>query len=61
VKGSALVKVLEPKYGDTGKEVQAEARRGRAPGESRTFGYVAGTAVTAEAAQLASSVRARAG
>ena len=34
VKGTAI-EVLEPKYGDTGKEVQLEARRGRAAGQSR--------------------------
>jgi len=48
VKGSAL-QVLEPKYGDTGKEVQGklvEDTLQANPG----VGYVAGTAVTAEVA-----------
>jgi protein TorT len=49
VKGSA-VKVLEPKFGDTGKEVQQKLVED-ALQANPTMRYVAGTAVTAEAAQ----------
>uniref|UniRef100_UPI0005D2D2D5 Monosaccharide ABC transporter substrate-binding protein, CUT2 family n=1 Tax=Bradyrhizobium sp. (strain BTAi1 / ATCC BAA-1182) TaxID=288000 RepID=UPI0005D2D2D5 len=49
VKGSAI-KVLEPKYGDTGKEVQAKLVED-ALQAAPNIRYVAGTAVTAEAAQ----------
>ena len=49
VKGSA-VKVLEPKYGDTGKEVQLKLVEDELQANP-TIRYVAGTAVTAEAAQ----------
>jgi periplasmic protein TorT len=48
-KGSALV-VLEPKYGDTGKEVQQKLVED-ALQANPDLRYVAGTAVTAEAAQ----------
>ena len=48
VKGSALV-VLDPKYGDTGKEVQAKLVED-ALQANPDLAYVAGTAVTAEAA-----------
>lgn len=48
VKGSALT-VLEPKYGDTGKEVQAKLVED-ALQANPDLAYVAGTAVTAEAA-----------
>ncbi|MDQ6435475.1 TMAO reductase system periplasmic protein TorT [Mesorhizobium sp. LHD-90] len=49
VKGSA-VKVLEPKYGDTGKEVQLKLVEDELQANPN-IRYVAGTAVTAEAAQ----------
>ena len=49
VKGSAI-KVLEPKYGDTGKEVQAKLVED-ALQAAPNIRYVAGTAVTAKAAQ----------
>lgn len=49
VKGSA-VKVLEPKYGDTGKEVQQKLVED-ALQANPNIRYIAGTAVTAEAAQ----------
>ncbi|MDR3495769.1 MAG: TMAO reductase system periplasmic protein TorT [Ancalomicrobiaceae bacterium] len=49
VKGSA-VKVLDPKYGDTGKEVQLKLVED-ALQANPTIRYIAGTAVTAEAAQ----------
>lgn len=48
VKGSALV-VLDPKYGDTGKEVQAKLVEDTLQANP-DLAYVAGTAVTAEAA-----------
>jgi len=48
VKGSSLV-VLDPKYGDTGKEVQAKLVED-ALQANPDMAYVAGTAVTAEAA-----------
>jgi protein TorT len=47
VKGSALV-VLDPKYGDTGKEAQAKLVEDVLQGNP-DLAYVAGTAVTAEA------------
>lgn len=49
VKGSAL-QVLDPKYGDTGKEAQAKLVEDVLQGNP-DLAYVAGTAVTAEAAQ----------
>lgn len=49
VKGSAI-KVLEPKYGDTGKEVQLKLVEDELQANP-DIRYVAGTAVTAEAAQ----------
>lgn len=49
IKGSA-VKALEPKYGDTGKEVQLKLVEDMLQAEPDVR-YVAGTAVTAEAAQ----------
>ncbi len=49
VKGSAL-KVLEPKYGDTGKEVQLKLVEDVLQADPDVR-YIAGTAVTAEAAQ----------
>jgi periplasmic protein TorT len=49
IKGSA-VKALEPKYGDTGKEVQQKLVEDLLQAEPDVR-YVAGTAVTAEAAQ----------
>ncbi|MDQ0390378.1 TMAO reductase system periplasmic protein TorT [Labrys monachus] len=49
VKGSAL-KVLDAKYGDTGKEVQQKLVEDVLQANP-DIGYVAGTAVTAEAAQ----------
>ncbi|MAM13558.1 MAG: TMAO reductase system periplasmic protein TorT [Rhizobiaceae bacterium] len=49
VKGSAL-KVLEPKYGDTGKEAQLKLVEDVLQAEP-DVAYIAGTAVTAEAAQ----------
>lgn len=49
VKGSAL-EVLEPKYGDTGKEAQSKLVEDVLQGNP-DLAYVAGTAVTAEAAQ----------
>lgn len=49
VKGSA-VKVLPPKYGDTGKEVQQKMVEDELQANP-DMRYVAGTAVTAEAAQ----------
>ncbi len=49
VKGSA-VKVLEPKYGDTGKEAQLKLVEDVLQAEPDVR-YIAGTAVTAEAAQ----------
>jgi protein TorT len=49
VKGSAI-KVLEPKYGDTGKEVQLKLVEDELQANPN-MRYVAGTAVTAEAAQ----------
>lgn len=49
VKGSA-VKVLEPKYGDTGKEAQQKLVED-ALQANPNIRYIAGTAVTAEAAQ----------
>jgi len=49
VKGSA-VKVLEPKYGDTGKEVQLKLVEDELQANP-DLRYIAGTAVTAEAAQ----------
>jgi periplasmic protein TorT len=49
IKGSA-VKPLEPKYGDTGKEVQQKLVEDLLQAEPDVR-YVAGTAVTAEAAQ----------
>lgn len=49
VKGSA-VKVLEPKFGDTGKEVQLKLVED-ALQANPNIRYIAGTAVTAEAAQ----------
>jgi len=48
VKGSAIV-VLEPKYGDTGKEVQGKLVEETLQAHP-DVGYVAGTAVTAEVA-----------
>jgi periplasmic protein TorT len=48
VKGSA-VDVLEPKYGDTGKEAQAKLVED-ALNSNPDIAYIAGTAVTAEAA-----------
>jgi protein TorT len=48
VKGSALV-VLDPKYGDTGKEVQAKLVEDTLQAHPDLV-YLAGTAVTAEAA-----------
>lgn len=48
VEGSA-VKVLDPKYGDTGKEVQSQLVEDVLQGNP-DLAYVAGTAVTAEAA-----------
>lgn len=48
VKGSA-VNVLEPKYGDTGKEAQSKLIEDVLQGQP-DLAYVAGTAVTAEAA-----------
>lgn len=48
VKGSAVV-VLEPKYGDTGKEAQSKLVEDVLQGNP-DLAYVAGTAVTAEAA-----------
>lgn len=48
VKGSAVV-VLDPKYGDTGKEAQAKLVEDVLQGNP-DLAYVAGTAVTAEAA-----------
>ncbi|MFX8805495.1 hypothetical protein ABTM67_20210, partial [Acinetobacter baumannii] len=49
VKGSAL-EVLEPKYGDTGKEAQSKLVEDVLQANP-DLAYVAGTAVTAEAAQ----------
>jgi protein TorT len=49
VKGSA-VKVLEPKFGDTGKEVQLKLVEDELQAHP-DIRYIAGTAVTAEAAQ----------
>lgn len=49
VKGSA-VKVLEPKYGDTGKEVQLKLVEDELQAHPE-IRYIVGTAVTAEAAQ----------
>ncbi|QGG93471.1 TMAO reductase system periplasmic protein TorT (plasmid) [Agrobacterium sp. MA01] len=49
IKGSA-VKALEPKYGDTGKELQLKLVEDMLQAEPDVR-YVAGTAVTAEAAQ----------
>ena len=49
VKGSAI-KVLEPKYGDTGKEVQLKLVEDELQANP-DMRYVVGTAVTAEAAQ----------
>ncbi len=49
VKGSAI-KVLEPKFGDTGKEVQLKLVEDALQANPNVR-YVAGTAVTAEAAQ----------
>ncbi|MGO4838474.1 TMAO reductase system periplasmic protein TorT, partial [Rhizobiaceae sp. 2RAB30] len=49
VKGSA-VKVLEPKFGDTGKEVQLKLVEDELQANPN-IRYIAGTAVTAEAAQ----------
>ena len=49
VKGSALV-VLDPKYGDTGKEAQSKLVEDVLQGNP-DLAYIAGTAVTAEAAQ----------
>ena len=49
IKGSA-VKVLQPKYGDTGKEVQQKLVEDALQADPN-IRYVAGTAVTAEAAQ----------
>jgi protein TorT len=49
IKGSA-VKALEPKYGDTGKEAQLKLVEDVLQAEPDVR-YVAGTAVTAEAAQ----------
>jgi protein TorT len=49
VKGSAL-QVLEPKYGDTGKEAQSKLVEDVLQGNP-DLTYIAGTAVTAEAAQ----------
>jgi periplasmic protein TorT len=49
VKGSAL-QVLEPKYGDTGKEAQSKLVEDVLQGNPDLM-YIAGTAVTAEAAQ----------
>lgn len=49
VKGSA-VKVLEPKFGDTGKEVQLKLVEDTLQANPKVR-YIAGTAVTAEAAQ----------
>jgi len=48
VKGSAVT-VLEPKYGDTGKEVQSKLVEDVLQGNP-DIAYIAGTAVTAEAA-----------
>ncbi len=49
VKGSAI-KVLEPKFGDTGKEVQLKLVEDALQANPNVR-YIAGTAVTAEAAQ----------
>jgi protein TorT len=49
VKGSAL-QVLDPKYGDTGKEAQSKLVEDVLQGNP-DLAYVAGTAVTAEAAE----------
>ncbi|PDQ19845.1 TMAO reductase system periplasmic protein TorT [Mesorhizobium sanjuanii] len=49
VKGSA-VKVLDPKFGDTGKEVQLKLVEDELQANPK-IRYIAGTAVTAEAAQ----------
>ena len=49
VKGSA-VKVLEPKYGDTGKEVQLKLVEDELQANP-DMRYIVGTSVTAEAAQ----------
>jgi periplasmic protein TorT len=49
VKGSAL-QVLDPKYGDTGKEAQSKLVEDVLQGNP-DLAYIAGTAVTAEAAQ----------
>ncbi len=49
VKGSA-VEVLDPKYGDTGKEAQSKLVEDVLQGNP-DLAYIAGTAVTAEAAQ----------
>ncbi|KQT28416.1 MULTISPECIES: TMAO reductase system periplasmic protein TorT [unclassified Bradyrhizobium] len=49
VKGSAI-KVLQPKYGDTGKEVQQKLVEDALQADP-SIRYVVGTAVTAEAAQ----------
>ena len=49
VKGSAI-KVLDPKYGDTGKEVQLKLVEDELQANPN-IRYIAGTAVTAEAAQ----------
>ncbi len=49
VKGSAL-QVLDPKYGDTGKEAQSKLVEDVLQGNP-DLTYIAGTAVTAEAAQ----------
>lgn len=48
VKGSSL-KILDPKYGDTGKEAQAKLVEDVVQGNP-DLAYIAGTAVTAEAA-----------
>lgn len=49
VKGSAI-KVLEPKFGDTGKEIQLKLVEDELQANPN-IRYIAGTAVTAEAAQ----------
>jgi periplasmic protein TorT len=49
VKGSAI-KVLQPKYGDTGKEVQQKLVEDALQADP-SIRYIVGTAVTAEAAQ----------
>jgi periplasmic protein TorT len=49
VKGSAI-QVLDPKYGDTGKEAQSKLVEDVLQGNP-DLAYIAGTAVTAEAAQ----------